>query len=110
MAYERLTELPAWARCLFCAASMSLAGVMVDLIGRVGASVVFACRRVERTSPQSWALCRLLIQSAFLIALGLLVCLAPQILPRPHGWVCFAFPAALLAPACLAAMEFVKTT
>ena len=107
VAYERLKESPAWVRCLFCAASLTLAGFTVDLIGRVGASVVFACRRVERTSPQSWALCRLLIQTAFLILLVLCACLAPQILP--HGWARFAFPTALLAPVCLAAIEFFKT-
>jgi hypothetical protein len=46
------------------------------------------------------------VQSAFLLALALLVCLAPQIFPRPHGWVRFAFPAALLMPVCLAAVEW----
>lgn len=104
VAYERLKESPAWVRCLFCLASLMLAGFTVDLIGRVGASVVFACRRVERTSPQSWALCRLLIQTAFLILLVLCICLAPHIIP--HGWVRFAFPTALLAPVCLAAVEW----
>ena len=106
IAYESVKALPAWARGLFCAISLGIVSVTVDLIGRVGASIVFGCRRERRVSSRRWALCRLLIQSAFLIALGLLACLAPQLFPRPHGWVCFAFPAALLAPVCLAAIEW----
>ena len=106
IAYESVKALPTWARGLFCAASLAIVSVTIDLIGRVGASLVFACRRERRVSSRRWALYRLAVQSAVLLALTLVVCLAPQIFPRPHGWVCFAFPAALLAPVCLAAVEW----
>ena len=110
IAYESVKALPTWAQGLFCAASLSLVSVTVDLVGRLGASIAFACRRERRVSSRRWALGRLAVQSAFLLALALLVCLAPHIFPRPHGWVRFVFPAALLMPVCLAAIEFVKTT
>ena len=110
IAYESIKALPAWTQGLFCAISLAIVSVTVDLIGRVGASIVFAWRRERRVSSRRWALCRLVVQSAFLLALALFVCLAPQMFPHPHGWVRFAFPAALLAPVCLAAIELVKTT
>ena len=106
IAYERIKALPTWAQGLFCAISLAVVSVTVDLIGRVGASIVFACRRERRVSSRRWVLCRLVVQSAFLLALALFVCLAPQMFPHLHGWVRFAFPAALLAPVCLAVLEW----
>ena len=106
IAYESVKALPAWAQGLFCAISLAVVSVTVDLIGRVGAGIVFAHRRERRVSSRRWALCRLAVQSVFLLALGLVVCLAPQVFPHPHGWIRFAFPAALLAPVCLAAVEW----
>ena len=106
LAYESVKALPAWAQGLFCAISLVIVSVTVDLIGRVGASIVFAHRRERRVASRRWALYRLAVQSAVLLALTLVVCLAPQIFPRPHGWVRFAFPAALLMPVCLAVLEW----
>ena len=106
LAYESVRALPAWAQGLFCAISLALVSITVDLIGRIGASFVFACRRERRVSSRRWALCRLVVQASFLLALSLLVCLAPQMFPHPHGWVRFVFPAALLMPVCLAVFEW----
>ncbi len=106
IAYESVRALPTWAQGFFCAISLAIASVTVDFIGRVGASIVFACRRERRVSSRRWALCRLAVQAAFLLVLGLWVCLAPQMFPHPHGWVRFAFPTALLAPVCLAILEW----
>ena len=109
IAYESVKALPAWAQGLFCAISLAVGSVTVDLIGRVGAGIVFAHRREKRVSSRRWALCRLAVQFVFLLALALLACLAPQIFPHPHGGVRFAFPAALLMPVCLAAVEGLKS-
>ncbi len=105
-AYESVKALPTWAQGLFCAISLVIVSVTVDLIGRVGASIVFAHRRERRVASRRWALCRLTVQVAFLLALAFFVCLAPQMFPHPHGWVRFAFPTALLAPVCLAILEW----
>ena len=106
IAYESIKALPTWAQGFFCAISLAIVSVTVDLIGRVGASIAFACRRERRVSSRRWALYRLAVQSAFLLALALFACLAPQMFPHPHGWVRFIFPAALLMPVWLAAVEW----
>lgn len=105
--YDRLDAQSAFVRGLVCAISLALVAVTVDLIGRVGATIASALLHGQLATPRRWARLRFAVQAAFLMLLGLCVCLAPEMLPLPpHGWVRIVFPAAMLAPVCLSAAEW----
>ena len=106
-AYERLDAQSAFVRGLVCAISLALVAVTVDLIGRVGATILSALLHGQLATPRRWARLRFAVQAAFLILLGLCIYLAPEMFPLPpHGWIQIVFPAAMLAPVCLSAAEW----
>lgn len=105
-AWGRIEAQAPLPRAFLFMATLAFISIMIDFTGRFGASMVFDLRRIERVSVRRWARCRFAVLAAVLLALRICACIAPGLFPHPQGWMAAAFLAALLAPPCLAAVEW----
>ena len=98
-----IANQPAGVRALVRLALLPVPACLIDMLGRFAASLLFGSK--PSVTPRKSAICRIVVIAAHIVAMPLVMALAPTAFPYATAWEIALITATLFAPLAIAVAD-----